>query len=215
MGDHLCNLKNRTWKQAWNILQSLAASCLPSSCPLKGLFREIQVCHQHGWKLLSVHDFRKAIRKFSSGTPKGSTRHMPIGDCRLAQLGLSLNMTLDFQGFKNQMISKFPIISNDERDEAELIGNLYSPGTSSPHAKTLSQAGNGLLSPPDRLREDDEAGPSRMVWELVAMRSQHVGQNPKMIFLEKRWHKSQTNSHETWISTKKSAALNLRLLGVL
>ena len=163
MGDHLCNLKNRTWKQAWNILQSLAASCLPSSCPLKGLFREIQVCHQHGWKLLSVHDFRKAIRKFSSGTPKGSTRHMPIGDCRLAQLGLSLDMTLDFQGFKNQMISKFPIISNDERDE--LIGNLYSPGTSSPHAKTLSQAGNGLLSPPDRLREDDEAGPSRMAWE--------------------------------------------------
>ena len=63
------------------------------------------------------------------------------------------------------MISKFPIISNDERDEAELIGNLYSPGTSSPHAKTLSQAGNGLLSPPDRLREDDEAGPSRMAWE--------------------------------------------------
>ena len=30
--------------------------------------------------------------------------------------------------------------------------------------------------------------------------SQHVQQNPKMIFLEKRWHKSQTNSHETWIS---------------
>ena len=144
--------------------------------------------------------------------PKGAPGTC-LGDCRLAQLGLSLNMTLDFQGFKNQMISKFPIISNDERDE--LIGNLYSPGTSSPHAKTLSQAGNGLLSPPDRLREDDEAGPSRMVWELVAMRSQHVGQNPKMIFLEKRWHKSQTNSHETWISTKKSAALNLRLLGVL
>ena len=71
--DHLCT----SLLARHPLGQCLVSSCLPSSCPLKGLFREIQVCHQHGWELFSLHDLGKAIRKFSSGTPKRSARHMP------------------------------------------------------------------------------------------------------------------------------------------
>ena len=62
---------------------------LPSTCPLKGLFGEVQICQQHGWECLSLHDLRKAVRKFASSRSKGSARHMPR-----AQLGLPLNLEI-------------------------------------------------------------------------------------------------------------------------
>ena len=72
--DHLCT----SLLARHPLGQGLVSSCLPSACPpdlaLSGKFRS---AISTVGSFFSVHDFRKAIRKFSSGTPKGSARHMP------------------------------------------------------------------------------------------------------------------------------------------
>ena len=104
-----------------------------------------------------------------------------------AQLGLPLNLGI----FLKIMISlEFHGISLDIKILEMFmnsLGKLLSSGTLSPHATTPSRAGNGLLSPPDRLRQNDEAGPSRIAWEFVAMRmrNQHVQLNAKQTVTNK------------------------------